>query len=157
MIEKSKIRVLQHNVAKSTNTMISCLEYAFDQKTDIILMQEPWIGDNEITISHLAYDRIMPDRSAEMIDQNKKPRTMTFVLKKSALKITPRPDITNDPDIQVLHITGIDIEDCMIYNIYNEKNQLSSTSNEYTVDRSLIKVELLSNSIICGDFNAHHA
>ena len=99
----------------------------------------------------------MPDRSAEMIDQNKKFRIMTFVLKKSALKITPRLDITNDSDIQVLHITDIDIEDCMIYNIYNEENQLSSTSNEYTVDRSLIKIELSSNSIICGDFNAHHA
>ena len=99
MIEKSKIQVLQHNVAKSTNTMISCLEYAFDQKTDIILMQESWIEDNEITISHPAYDQIMSSISAEMIDQNKKPRTMTFVSKKSALKITPRSDISNDSDL----------------------------------------------------------
>ena len=99
----------------------------------------------------------MSDRSAEMIDQNKKFKIMTFVLKKSALKITFRFDITNDSNIQILHITNIDIENCMIYNIYNEKNQLSSTSNEYTVDRSLIKIELSSNSIICGDFNAHHA
>ena len=99
----------------------------------------------------------MSDRLVEMIDQNKKSKIMTFVLKKSALKITFRSDITNDSDIQVLHITNIDIENCMIYNIYNEKNQLSSTSNKYTVDRSLIKIELSSNSIICGDFNAHHA
>ena len=40
MIEKSKIRILQHNVAKSTNIMISCLKYAFDQKIDIIFMQK---------------------------------------------------------------------------------------------------------------------
>ena len=40
MIEKSKIQILQHNVAKSTNTMISCLKYAFDQKIDIIFMQK---------------------------------------------------------------------------------------------------------------------
>ena len=98
----------------------------------------------------------MPSTSAEMNDQNKKPRTMTFVLKKSALKITPRPDISNDSDVQVLHITNIDIDDCMIINIYNEKNQLS-TSNEYTIERSLTKIELSANSIICGDFNAHHA
>ena len=98
----------------------------------------------------------MPSISAEMIDQNKKPRTMTFVSKKSTLKITPRPDISNDSDLQVLHITGIDIDDCMIINIYNEKNQLSA-SNEFTIERVLTKIELSKNSIICGDFNAHHA
>ena len=157
MIEKSKIRILQHNIAKSTNTIISCLKYAFDQKTDIILMQKSWIKNNKIIIFHFGYDLIMFNRSVKMIDQNKKFKIMTFVLKKSTLKITLRSDITNDSDIQVLHITNIDIENCMIYNIYNEKNQLSSTSNEYTVDRSLIKIELSSNSIICDDFNAHHA
>ena len=99
MIEKSKIRVLQHNVAKSTNIMISCLKYAFDKKTDIILMQESWIEKNEIIIFHFAYDRIMSDISAEMIDQNKKFKIMTFVLKKSTLKITFRPDISNDSDV----------------------------------------------------------
>ena len=137
--------------------MISCLKYAFDQKTDIILMQKSWIENNEIIIFHFVYDQIMSDRSVKMIDQNKKFKIMTFVLKKSTLKITFRSNITNDSNIQILHITDIDIENCMIYNIYNEKNQLSSTSNEYTVDRSLIKIELSSNSIICGDFNAHHA
>ena len=98
----------------------------------------------------------MPDTSAEMIEQNKKFKTMIFVLKKSTLKITLKPDISNDSDVQILHITNIDIDDCMIINIYNEKNQLS-TSNEYTVERSLTKIELSANSIICGDFNAHHA
>ena len=98
----------------------------------------------------------MPDISAEMIEQKKKSKTMTFVLKKSTLKITSRPDISNDSDVQVLHITDIDIDDCMIINIYNEKNQLS-TSNKYTVERSLTKIESSANSIICGDFNAHYA
>ena len=156
MIEKSKIQILQHNVAKSTNIMISCLEYAFNQKIDIIIMQESWIEKKDIIIFHFAYDRIMPNTSTEMIDQNKKFKIMTFVLKKSALKITFRFDILNDSDVQVLHITNIDIDDCMIINIYNEKNQLS-TSNEYTIERSLTKIELSANSIICDDFNAHHA
>ena len=119
-------------------------------------MQKSWIENNEIIIFHFAYDRIMFNISAEMIDQNKKFKTMTFVLKKSALKITSRSDISNDSDVQVLHITDIDIDDCMIINISNEKNQLS-TLNEYTIERSLTKIELSANSIICGDFNAHHA
>ena len=120
-------------------------------------MQKSWIENNEIIIFYFAYDRIMSDKSVEIIDQNKKFKIMTFVLKKSTLKITFRFDIINDFNIQILHITDIDIENCMIYNIFNEKNQLSSTSNEYTVDRSLTKIELSSNSIICDDFNAHHA
>ena len=98
----------------------------------------------------------MSDTLAEMIEQNKKFKIMIFVLKKSALKITSRSDISYDSDVQVLHITDIDIDDCMIINIYNEKNQLS-TSNKYTVERSLTKIELSANSIICDDFNAHHA
>ena len=99
MIEKSKIWILQHNVAKSTNTMISCLKYAFDQKTDIILMQKSWIENNEIIIFHFAYDRIMFSISAEMIDQNKKFKIIIFVLKKSTLKITFKSDISNDSDV----------------------------------------------------------
>ena len=94
--------------------------------------------------------------SAEMIDRNKKFKIMIFVLKKSTLKITSKFDISNDSNFQILHITDIDIDDCMIINIYNEKNQLS-TSNEYTIERILTKIELSTNSIICDDFNAHHA
>ena len=78
MIEKLKIWILQHNVAKSTNIMISCLKYAFDQKIDIIFMQKSWIEKNDIIIFHFAYDQIMSDTSAEMNDQNKKFRIMIF-------------------------------------------------------------------------------
>ena len=98
----------------------------------------------------------MLNTSAEMIDQNKKFKIMIFVLKKSTLKITFRSDISNDSDIQILHITNINIDDCIIINLYNEKNQLL-TSNEYTIERSLTKIELSTNSIICDDFNAHYA
>ena len=98
----------------------------------------------------------MSDISTEMIDQNKKFRIMIFVSKKSILKITFKFDILNDSDFQILHITNIDIDNCMIINIYNEKNQFS-TSNEYIIERILTKIELSTNSIICDDFNAHHA
>ena len=98
----------------------------------------------------------MSDISAEMIDQNKKFKIMIFVLKKSTLKITFKSDISNDSNFQILHITDIDIDDCMIINIYNEKNQLS-TSNEYIIERVLTKIKLSANSIICDDFNAYYA
>ena len=91
-----------------------------------------------------------------MKKKNKKFKIMIFISKKSTLKITFKSDISNDWNVQILHITNIDIDDCMIINIYNEKNQFS-TLNEYTIERSVTKIELLANSIICDDFNAHHA
>ena len=99
MIEKSKIQILQHNVAKSTNIMISCLKYAFNQKINVIFMQKSWIEKNNIIIFHFAYDRIMSNNSAEMIDQNKKLKIMIFVLKKLTLKITFKFDISNDSNV----------------------------------------------------------
>ena len=81
-------------------------------------MQKSWIEKNEIIIFHFAYDRIMSDISAEMIDQNKKFKIMIFVLKKSTLKITFKSDISNDSNVQILHITDIDINDCMIINFF---------------------------------------
>ena len=62
-------------------------------------MQKLWIENNEIIIFYFAYDQIMSDKSAEMIDQNKKFKIMTFVLKKSTLKITFRFDFTNNSNI----------------------------------------------------------
>ena len=131
MIEKSKIWILQYNIAKSTNIMISCLKYAFDKKIDIIFMQKSWIEKNNVIIFHFAYDRIMSSTSAEMIDQNKKFKIMIFVLKKSTLKITFKFDISNDSNIQILYITNIDIDDCMIINIYNEKKSAFNIKRIY--------------------------
>jgi hypothetical protein len=52
------------------------------------------------------------------------------------------------------HIKDI-IEDFTMFNVYNEKNQKSS-SNEYTIERKLRTIDLTKNNIICDDFNAHH-
>ena len=45
------VKFIQHNCAKSTNAMISCLEYALSNQIDIVLFQEPWTRDQK-TISH---------------------------------------------------------------------------------------------------------
>ena len=148
---QKEIRILQHNCAKSTNTMISCLEYGLTKKIDIVLIQEPWIGDNQITISHPSYTCIMP--AIGQLDKHK-PRVLSFVSKSFKLNITPRLDISSNTDIQVLHISN-SIDDLLILNVYNERSQ-KSNSNEYTIERKLISIDLIENSIICGDFNAHH-
>ncbi len=147
-----EIRFLQHNCARSTNTMISCLEYGLENKIDIICIQEPWIGSNQITISHPAFFKILPDQEQ---DENHKQRVITFVSKSFRYSVTPRSDLCADIDIQILNISGTNIENFSIINVYNEKCQ-KQNSNEYTIERKLTSIELSRNSIICGDFNAHH-
>ena len=104
-----KIRILQHNVAKSINTMISCLEYALTKNSDIILMQKSWIDDNQISISHPSFDRITSLVVSNLIDQIKF-KTMTFISKQSNFHVTSKSDISNDIDVQILHITNVNID-----------------------------------------------
>ena len=147
-----EIRFLQHNCARSTNTMISCLEYDLENKIDIICMQESWIESNQITISHSAFNRILSEQNE---DESHKQRVITFVSKSFQYSVTSRSDLCSDTNIQILNISGTNIENFSILNVYNEKCQ-KTNSNEYTIERKLITIELSQNSIICDDFNAHH-
>ena len=72
------------------------------------------------------------------------------------MTVTPRPDICQDSDIQVLDISINDLPSLLMFNVYNEK-QIGSEDYEYTVERKLSTVELPARAIICGDFNAHHS
>ena len=147
--ETAKLRILQHNCNRSTNVMQTILDYAV-KNADIVLLQESWIENNNISISHSAFKKI-----AFNDNQTKfKARIMTFVSKSANLNCTSRYDISNDSDIQVLDISS-NIENFMIFNIYNEKCQ--DESQEYTIERKLTSIDISEKAIICGDFNAHHS
>ena len=83
-----------------------------------------------------------------------KARTMTFVSKSANLSCISRYDISNDSNIQVLDISS-NIENFMIFNIYNEKCQ--DENQEYTIERKLTSIDISEKAIICEDFNAHHS
>ena len=61
----------------------------------------------------------------------------------------------NDVDILVLSISDSDLFQSLLLNVYNEKSQ-KDNSNEYTVKRKLIQLQLSARAIVCEDFNAHH-
>ena len=146
----SKIHILQHNCNRSTSAMQSCLKYAVNQ-ADIVVLQEPWIGPNNITVSHPAFTCILPASSS-----NLRPKVVTFVSKKqNGIRCTPRPDVSMDSDLQALSITGTGFQEVLLLNIYNKKS-LQVDSTELTVERTLKQITTLKRTIICGDFNAHH-
>jgi hypothetical protein len=143
---------LQHNCARSTNTMISCLEYDLEKKIDIICMQKSWIESNQIIISHSIFNKILFEQKQNEIH---KQRIITFVSKSFKFSITSRSNLCSNTDIQILNISKTNIKNLTILNVYNEKSQ-KSNSNEYTIERKLKTIELSKNSIICDDFNVHH-
>ena len=57
--------------------------------------------------------------------------------------------------IDINNFLNPDADVIQLINIYNEKS-LSENSDEWTVKRSLKKIILNKNIIICGDFNSHH-
>jgi hypothetical protein len=69
------------------------------------------------------------------------------------IKYSPRTNISQDPDIQVLEICTPSIAPITVFNIYNEHK---GSFNLYTIPRSLTKIPLPERCIITGDMNAHH-
>ena len=78
---------------------------------------------------------------------------MTFISKNLKINCTARYDISNDSNIQMLNIS-LAINNFMIVNIYNEKNQ--KEDQKYTIERKLFFLKIFKKAIICKDFNAHH-
>ena len=147
---KQNVKFIQHNCAKSTNAMILCLEYALSNQIDIVLFQEPWTRDQK-TISHPSFTCIMPKIATY------RSRVAIFVTKGNPkLQCTPRTDLIDDYDMQIIEITIDEVRKVQIFNIYNEKSQ--SDRETYTIDRLLIQLQPKSTDqfVICGDFNAHH-
>ena len=95
--------------------MQTILNYAV-KNADIVLLQESWIENNNISISHSAFMKVA------WTEKNVKARIMTFISKKTNLNCISKYDISNDSNIQILEIRS-NIEDFMIFNVYNEKSQ----------------------------------
>ena len=152
-ILKNKIRIVQHNCARSLNVMHSLLN-SVAKTADIVLIQEPWIaGDHKSTISHPAFTSFLPPSNSMV---SIRPRTMTFVSKnRQNLICTPRSDISMNSDLQILSVSTDKVSSILLFNIYNEKSQ-QKDNDTWTIDRILTKMQLPQRAIICGDFNAHH-
>src|SRR6266705_2893381 len=147
------IRFIQHNTAKSTSVMQTLLHLS-RKSADIILIQEPWVrfDDNSgswTTISHPSFLSIIPTTQL-------KPRVITFISKTSThITLTPRSDLSNDPDVQCLSLSFNSGHPTLLLNIYNEKSQ-APDNDERTMERCVCTIPLPDKAIAVGDFNAHH-
>jgi Endonuclease-reverse transcriptase len=157
MTDNTKVSIIQHNTARTSNVMYSVLEIAKESATDFVLIQEPSVAfdnnNNVIIISHSTYNCILP-----RISNNIRSRVAIYAKKQSVYKFCQRTDLTADSDIIIIDVSGPNIETFQIINIYNEKSlNPDSDSTDYTVKRSLHNIQITKETVICGDFNAHHS
>ncbi len=134
--------------------MHACMKFA-KNKTDIVILQESWMKDENITISHSSFICI------KLNVQNTFVRVLIFVAKNAKkFTYTLRSDIVNSEDMQAISIANNKIQKrILLFNIYNEKSQNAYYEQLYMIERELAKVMLNSEQkvIIIEDFNAHHS
>src|SRR5215471_1868383 len=151
---QTKISFLQYNTNRNQNIMHSCLEIAIKSSIDFVLIQEPWIAFNNnaaFTISHPSYYCILPNTL------DIRSRVAIFARKLANYQFCYRTDLTSDSDMIIIDVSGEDIETFQVINIYNEKSLDSEADNSYTMERSLQYIQLSYETLIVGDFNAHHS
>jgi hypothetical protein len=151
------IRILQLNCGKSANITHGCLE-TVTTTADIVLLQElhigPWSDERGgfTIVFHPSFTCLLPPRH----NNNKiKPRVATFVSKTFPhLQVNIRPDIFNDPYLQVLEVSAPGVTPFLLYNIYNERY---GDTQQYTFECLLYSYTFpTSHTLIAGDINAHH-
>jgi len=145
----TKIRIIQHNCNRSSLVINTLLDFAVGT-ADLLLLQEPGFNpDNTFITTHPGFELLIPPKNLR-----KHNRTIAYVAKNNPyIKCSPRTDISQDPDIQVLEISTPSIAPITVFNIYNEHE---GVSNLYTIARSFTKIPLPERCIIAGDMNAHH-
>src|SRR5258708_9599 len=152
------INVFSLNVVRSPTIHNTALHVAstLTNTPDIILIQEPWWGcPNGIPIScniH-GWTPILP--TTKPIKDNERPRVFAYARTHTNITVTPRTDIIDHLDIQILDISAPKSPHPLrLYNIYN---QLIPGTREYSIDSlTALSLDPLIPTILTGDWNTHH-
>jgi hypothetical protein len=104
---------------RSSNTLETLLNTA-RKIADIVLVQEAKIKDIRYATTYPDFILLLPARSMRKVN-----RTATYISRLNPnLRVTPRPDICNDPDLQVLEVQTDLIPRLYLLNMYNEFDPL---------------------------------
>src|SRR6266511_4375601 len=112
-----KISIMQYNCVRNTVNMHICLEIGLERNIDFILIQEPWIAqDNIYIISYTTYHTILLEFC------NIRSRVAVFAKKNLIHQFSYRSDLCKDSNIIILDILNSEIPDFQIMNINNKKS-----------------------------------
>jgi hypothetical protein len=142
------LRIVSHNTNRSITALTTLLNTA-GPTTDIVLMQEVNVNDPRYATTHPDFLLLLPPRA-----HHKVTATAAYVSHLNPhIRVTPRPDVSGDPDLQVLEVSTTLIPSFYLLNIYNERDPRTKI---YTIPRSLTPLPLPCRCMITGDLNAHH-
>jgi hypothetical protein len=106
---------MSYNTNCSTTALTTLLNTA-GPTTDIVLMQEVNVKNPRYAITYPNFPLLLPSCMYHKVT-----RTATYVSHLNPhIQVTPRPDISGDPDLQVLKVSTTLIPLFYLLNIYNE-------------------------------------
>jgi hypothetical protein len=118
-------------------------------KVDILLLQEPFYRNISI-VSYPNFLSILPHTTARV------PRTVAYLSKLNTyLKVTTRPDLSDDSDLQVLDFSTPTIPTIRLFNIYNEVLPRNH-STPRTIERNLLNLQLPDRCLLTSEINTYH-
>jgi hypothetical protein len=142
------LRIVSHNTNRST-TALNTLLNATGKTADLILVQEAKIKDPRYATTHRDFILLLPPHGDHPVI-----RMAAYVCHLNPhIRVTPRPDVSGDPDLQVLEVQTDLIPTFYILNTYNEYDPQTKL---HTRPRTLAPLLLPNRCIITGDLNAHH-
>ena len=148
-MNNNHISFIQHNCGRSSEIQQTVLQQAFESKTTVILLQEPYFlklteGDSVkyIALQHPAYFLVLPNAQGHLTST--RPRVASYI-RKDTLEFSP--EAFDDPDFQVIKAFGA--EPFLIVNVYNERRGGIFTEQRLPALRHF-------PAFIAGDFNRHH-
>jgi endonuclease/exonuclease/phosphatase (EEP) superfamily protein YafD len=155
----SNIRILQVNLNRSSPATESALQIAIELKVDLLVVQEPWLIQNQDqdqdqdysntrSTTHPSFLQILP------VDKSHRPRTLVYVSRTFRPLVSLAATLPRDPDLLVLDIIEGKSK-IQLLNIYYEDSQ-SHNNNLRTLEQVLYSHVITPNSLILGDFNTHH-
>jgi hypothetical protein len=139
---------MSHNMNRSTTALTTLLNTA-GPTTDIVLMQEVNIKDPRYAITHPDFLLLLPSHAYHKVTH-----TAMYVSRLNPhIQVTPRLDVSRDPDLQVLDVSTTLIPSFYLLNIYNECDPRTKI---YTIPHSLTPLALACHCVITGDLNTHY-
>lgn len=155
---RAPLRLLQINVGRGEHTQELALATAFQEKIDILLVQEPYIFrelPRQITRRHPSYECFSPTDN-----WSQRPRVLTYLRKGVGLKAEQlRPFEPHNPasrDLLFMSLTSPAGQKVLITNVYNAP---FGALDEQVASKALMELPptfFPPLSILAGDFNLHH-
>src|SRR5690606_12502948 len=112
---------------------LRCLQFRYSiletavKTSDIVLLQEPWIGPNNTTVGHPSFKALLPGEV-----QNRRARVAIFYSSTyPRLTVNVRQDLIDDPDILAIEVSAPNLNTITILNVYNEQ---IDRHGEYTIE-----------------------